>query len=111
MPVSAVAKSRFTQVAEALGNEYGVERGRPGRTHGPLNLLVDGKVFARISPGHDFVVRLPQERIKALVAADAGRRLSDRGSATREWLVVRGESVDEWTELAREALRFVRSIG
>ena len=85
-----VTQSRFDLVMGALAQEDGVERRRSGRTYEPLSTLVDGKAFDRVSPRRTFVVRLPKERIQALVTSGAGRRFEGyRRRRTQEWIVVR----------------------
>jgi len=97
-------------VVDALRDEYGVERGRPGRARGFSHLVVDGKPFARLSPRHSLVVRLPEQRVDDLIASGAGRRFESLPRRVRqEWLVVEGESLEEWVALAREAAKFVRA--
>ncbi len=102
---------RFAQVAQALNNEYGVSRATPGgKTLGHWALLVDDKIFARSSVAGHFVVRLPKERVDSLVSAGLGRRLAYGSCYMKEWLAVHGQSAEEWVELARESLRFVRRL-
>ncbi len=102
---------RFAQVAQAVNNDYGVSRGKPrSKTFGRWALLVDDKIFALSSVSGHFIVRLPKERVQALVAASAGRRAARNGLETDEWLAVQGQSAEDWIALAREALRFVRTL-
>ncbi len=109
---ATVKLARFAQVAAALSTEYGVAGGKPAsRTFGLWALQVDKKTFAKISPAGHFVVRLPKQRVDALATAGRGRRYEPRrGRPMNEWLDVHSESSDEWRELAREALSFVRSL-
>ena len=102
---------RFAQVAQTFTSEYGFSRlkGR-GKDPGQWALLIDDKVFAWSSVASYFVVRLPTERVQTLVSAGAGRTLAAGGRQTPDWLVVHGESFDQWLQLAHEAMRFVRRL-
>ncbi len=104
--------ARFAQVATALSTEYGVSGGRPNSTtFGLWTLQVDKKTFAKISSSTRFVVRLPRQRVDALVTAGQGQRFEPRrGRPPNEWLDVHSEASEDWLELAREALGFVRSL-
>jgi hypothetical protein len=57
------------------------------------------------------VVKLPWQRVDALIAAGEGERFDPRhdGRLMKEWLVVALSSGKEWLPLAREALEFVGS--
>ncbi len=102
---------RFTQLADALGEANGVLQVKPGKSFGQTALQVNNKIFARISLAGDYVVKLPEDRVDTLVRAGAGRRFdAHRAGPSPEWMVVFSESGHEWLELAREALRFVRSL-
>jgi hypothetical protein len=102
---------RFAQVAQTLTNEYGVSRGQPSnKTFGCWALLVDGKLFALSSVGSHFTVRLPKRRLDELVAIGAGRKAALTDLQMEEWLVVHCQSAEGWIAVAREALRFVRTL-
>jgi hypothetical protein len=102
---------RFARVAEALAGEYGFSRANGGgKDRGERSLLIDHKAFASSSVARHFVVRLPTERIDMLVRAGAGRSLRAGGREAPDWLVVHGDSFERWLELAREAMRFVRTL-
>lgn len=101
----------FTRLTAALGEENGVSLGRPSKTFGQRALQVDNKIFVRISPTGDYVVKLPKDRVDRLVMVGAGRRFeAQRAGLVHERLVVFSESSDEWLEFAREALSFVRGL-
>jgi|KBSMisStaDraftv2_1062788.scaffolds.fasta_scaffold656504_1 hypothetical protein len=103
-------KARFAAIVAALVEAPGVTHSKSrSRLFGAAALKVNEKIFAMVSSGGQFVVKLPKERVEALVASGAGERFdADRGRPMKEWLDVRSESADEWLELAREALEFVR---
>ena len=71
-------------------------------------MKVDGSVFAMVDVWGRFVVKLPAERVTALVSEGAGSAFDNgRGRAMRQWLVVGDASRER--ELAEEALAFVGS--
>ncbi|OLC27293.1 MAG: hypothetical protein AUG06_04095 [Actinobacteria bacterium 13_1_20CM_2_65_11] len=57
----------------------------------------------------EFVVKLPRQRVDALVAEGFGKRFDPRrkGKLMKEWLVVAPGFEDRWLPLAIEALEFV----
>lgn len=58
----------------------------------------------------EFVVKLPRNRVDALVTARIGDRFDGgRGRAIKEWLVVRECTHRLWLQLAREAPLLTRS--
>jgi len=75
-------------------------------------LHVSGKIFAMLAGGA-LVVKLPRQRVDALVAAGDGTRFDPRHDGRRmtEWLAVAPTSDQDWLPLAREALEFVASKG
>ena len=105
------AEARFAAVVEALGRAPGVTHSRPGsRLFGSSALKVHDKIFAMVSSGGEFVVKLPKARVDAIVATGAGERFdANRDRPMKEWIVVRSESAEEWLQLAFEALEFVGS--
>jgi hypothetical protein len=110
MATSQATLLGFEQVVEAMRNEYGVSRGKSSSTtFRNCALQVDGKVFVKISSTGQFVVKLSQARIDTLVATGAGLRFNaNRGRSAIEWLDVQATSVREWTDLAYEALEYMR---
>jgi hypothetical protein len=104
---------RFPEVVTALAKEPGVTFGQPGarKTFGHSALKVNDKIFAMVSSAGHFVVKLPKARVDALEEARAGKRFeASRGRPMKEWLQVDSASDQEWLQLAREALNFVRSL-
>ncbi len=56
--------------------------------------------------GDRFVVKLPRERVAALIASGEGGPFDgSRGRPMKEWLTVLDD--DAWERLAEESLRFV----
>lgn len=104
---------RFAEVVAVLGKETGVTVGQPGakKTFGHSALKVNDKIFAMVSSKGDFVVKLPKARVDVLEASGAGKRFeAGKGSPMKEWLAIDAASSQDWIELAREALSFVRTV-
>ncbi len=93
-------------VGELLGAE-GVTPPRGGGGFGRSALRVDNRIFAMLVRGH-LVVKLPKQRVDALVAEGHGVRFdANKGTPMKEWLSLDADSALAWPELAREALAFV----
>jgi TfoX/Sxy family transcriptional regulator of competence genes len=90
------AEPRMAAVIEAL-SDGSTKVGRHG-------LTVNGKLFARLVEG-TLVVRLPEDRIAALVAARIGTRCD--ASRLRHWLKVTSPKAS-WIDLASQAHAFAR---
>jgi TfoX/Sxy family transcriptional regulator of competence genes len=101
---------RFAAVASRLGGRPGVTVGESRGRFGSSGLQVGGRIFAMLVRG-SLVVKLPRQRVDALVAAGQGERYDPRrdGRLMKEWLVVAPDAREDWQELAEEALRFVGS--
>ena len=79
-----------------------------GQGFGASGLRVQGKIFAMLSSKGEYVVKLPQRRVAALVAGGVGDYFDPgHGRRMNEWLQVEPTSALDWLELAREALAFV----
>ncbi|HET8630114.1 MAG TPA: hypothetical protein VFL91_22050 [Thermomicrobiales bacterium] len=100
---------RYDRIVEALLGEPGVTQGTSGqRGFGASALAVEGKIFAMLASGDRFVVKLPRQRVDALVASGDGERFDPgHGRLMKEWLVVAPTAAADWLPLAREALAFV----
>ena len=104
-------EARFSTIVEALRGSPGVsppsDDDPSSRRFGSTALKVDGKIFAMLVKG-TVVVKLPRQRVDALIAAGAGERFdSGHGRAMKEWVTLSTTSGDDWLLLAREALAFV----
>lgn len=85
------------------------ERNRDSPKFGANALKVGSKLFALFTQG-TLVVKLPRERVEALVAAGAGAKLQmGKGRAMNEWLALTGND-GNWLERVREASSFVSSL-
>ena len=84
----------------------------PRKRFGSSGLKVRGRIFAMLVRGR-LVVKLPRQRVDALVGAGVGERYDPRrdGRLMKEWLTVGPAFDDRWLPLAAEALEFVGSKG
>lgn len=100
------AGRKFAKVIAALSKNRAVTIGG-GKGFGKGALKAKGKIFAMVTSTNQFVVKLPKDRVNALVASGTGQRFEPcPGKPMREWLVVTGEN-SEWLPLANEACEFV----
>src|SRR5262245_30021996 len=104
---NAADDSRFAAVVAAVAGKRGVTReSRQGFGSGALK--VNGKIFAMMTPGAEFVVKIPKARVDELVDQGVGERFEPGpGRIMKEWLALRGHA-ERWTELAMEAFQFVK---
>jgi hypothetical protein len=105
---AAAAVKRYAAVVDELIKNANVRKGAPGKKgFGSEALQIDGKIFAMLSSQRHFVVKLPRDRVDALVAARHGSRFDPgHGRLMKEWFVA-GPSLDvDWVALAKEALSF-----
>ena len=79
------------------------------KAFGSSALKVNDKIFAMLVKGR-LVVKLPRQRVDALIAAGEGERFDPgHGRLMKEWITVDPASHQEWLPLAREAMEFVAS--
>jgi hypothetical protein len=108
---------RYTGVVKAFVGKRGVsasplpagERARErGVSFGSSALKIDNRIFAMLASGDRFVVKLPRQRVDALIAAGEGQPFEPRndGRLMKEWLVVRPGLEARWLPLAQEAFEF-----
>ena len=107
---------RYRKVVDSFVADQDVEIGdqpeRPARGFGSNALRCQDRIFALLSSREEFVVKLPRQRIDALVSSGAGKRWdAGKGRPMKEWLEVSPGSEKLWLPLAREALSFSRSTG
>ncbi len=77
-----------------------------GTNVGLHGLMVNGKIFARFTQG-TLVVKLPEARVAALVAARVGTQCDPERGRLRRWLKITSPKAS-WIALAEEARDFVR---
>jgi hypothetical protein len=97
---------RYAQIVQTFLPRPGITQ--QGRGFGSAALKVRGKMFATLSPAGTLVVKLPRQRVDALVADGQGRPFEPGpGRVMTEWLELNAASDRDWTSLAEEALAFV----
>jgi hypothetical protein len=74
--------------------------GRCARVAGEFLALVDFK-------GSGLVVKLPKDRVDALVEQGAGQPFAPAGKVFREWVSVPARDRGRWRSLLREGMAFV----
>ena len=109
--ITGSTEERFAALAEAFRGKSGVTL--PGSTgskgFGSATLRVNNKIFAMLASG-TLVLKLPQARVDAMVASDAGSPFDGgKGKPMKEWVCVRPGDDQDWAALAREAMEFVAS--
>ena len=106
-------EERFDDLAATFAGTPGVTLpDAPGaRGFGSTALRDHGSIFAMLTRGR-LVVKLPAERVAALIAQGEGGPFdANRGRPMREWLTVGGGDPVTWLALSKEALAFVGSTG
>ena len=94
----------------ALAARHGMDVDAPsGNGFGSKALKEQGKIFASLSHGR-LLIKLPRERVEALVKAKLGERFSTGpGQVKKEWATVAPTSAEDWarTRGGGSALRAV----
>jgi hypothetical protein len=102
------SQERFEDLVDQLVGTEGVTPPRGGGGFGRSALRFQGKIFAMHVRGA-LVVKLPAERVEALVRAGEGVHFdANKGTPMREWLSLDPGSTLPWLALATEALVFAR---
>src|SRR5690349_18164504 len=97
-------EDRFAALVSRLAGEPGVTPPGAGRGFGSSALKVDNRIFAMLSDGR-LVVKLPRDRVAALIAAGDGAPFdAGKGRPMKEWVALD----TAWEARSREALEFVR---
>jgi hypothetical protein len=113
MTLSVVTPAqRYAQLVTTLRADPGVNVAVVRkRGLGTAAMCVDGKLFAALSWSEQLVVRLPRDRVDALVAGNRGARFEPcHGQPMQEWLIANVGTEVDWLSLANEALSFVRKV-
>jgi hypothetical protein len=104
-------EERYQDLVEDFLAIDGVEGFEPpggGSGFGRGALRYRRKIFAMFVRGQ-LVVKLPRQRVDALVADGHGDRFdANKGTPMKEWFTLAPGSALPWPELAREALEFAR---
>jgi len=111
LPQPGSPQERYHELVDDLVGVPGVTPPRGGSGFGRGTLKFEGRIFAMLVRGR-LVLKLPEERVSALIAAGEGLNFdANKGTPMREWLSLDPESGLAWEPLAREALDFARSAG
>jgi hypothetical protein len=104
-PDLALLTPEFTKVVSTFTGYRDVKFGKMFSSSSVLN--VDGKIFAMCRKG-ELVVKLPKERVDALVLARKGTRFDPgHGRIMNEWIAIPARKED-WQKLSKEAYSFVK---
>lgn len=100
----------FERVCVRMLREHpGDERGRMLRASG---LRTAGSFYAFVGSDDDLIVKLPAERVTALVATGVGRPCqTGRGRPMREWVLLTPRDEASCADFVAEARDFVRRLG
>jgi hypothetical protein len=94
-------------VVSAFADDQEVIPPGSAKGFGSAALKVDGKIFAMMSSKGNFVVKLSEKRVSALIATGSGTRFDPgHGRPMKEWLVVTTDP-KLWVPLAREARKLL----
>jgi hypothetical protein len=106
---SPVSDAGFARLAATISKDPRVDPPETAgaKGFGSKGLKVARKLFAFVSSKGTLVVKLPKERVDALVSSGKGRRFDPApGRVMKEWLAVDPRARSDWLRLAREALEF-----
>jgi hypothetical protein len=105
----AQPEDRYEELIDGLVGTSGVTPPRGGSGFGRSAVRFREKIFVMLVRGR-LVLKLPAERVDALVAEGEGVRFdANKGTPMKEWFSLDPESDLPWLPLAREALDFARS--
>lgn len=106
-------EDRYATLVQALltaeAVSYAEHAVQSSRKFGSSALTIRNKIFAMLVKGQ-LVVKLPKQRVDALLAAGLGERFDPgHGRLMKEWFAVPPTSELDWLVLADEAMQFVTS--
>jgi hypothetical protein len=102
----------FQQVVARYRGDESVTPPGEGKGFGAAALKVNGKIFALLSSKRELAVKLPRDRVDALIEAGTGTRFDPgHGRLMKEWLAVGAARAEEWPALADEARDYVSGPG
>ena len=99
--------AHLDRICAALATSLGAVKGRALSKDA---VTVDGKIVAFVTRGL-LVVKLPPERIAALIDAGEAEPMRMGARVMREWVSVAPEFSPLWMQLAEESARYVISAG
>lgn len=83
---------------------------RPATVTGHPCLRMDGDFFASLERGTShLIVKLPSDRVAAMVRDEVGRPFAPNGRVFREWVVIPHADEELWRTLLSDAKRSVSS--
>lgn len=101
-------EQRYEDLIDEFTGVDGVMPPPGGSGFGRSALRYQRKIFAMLVRGQ-LVVKLPGQRVDALVADGHGERFdANKGTPMKEWFSLDPASELPWTPLAHEALDFAR---
>lgn len=104
-PEYAAAHDHFWRLAEPLLAEPPITE---STMMGFPCLRIDGQFFASVEhKGERLVVKLPRERVAALVADGLGEPFAPAGRVFKEWIAVPYALAETWSTRMDEARAFV----
>ena len=99
---------RFERLVDEMSAQPDVSPPTGGQGFGGSALTCRGKIFAMLVRGQ-LVVKLPKARVDALIADGTGTPFdANKGRPMKEWVGLAPTSSLDWSDLAAEALAFVR---
>ena len=99
------SEQRYAALVKVLLRNQNVTQSEK-RGFGSSALWTNGKIFALLSSKGEFVVKLPRDRVDALVTTGEGRRFDPgHGRLMKEWFVADTRSDEKWLALAKEAMK------
>jgi hypothetical protein len=105
-PPSSPAE-HYAAVVEAVRGDPDVTFGSRTKGFGSSALKVGGKIFAMLIED-GLVVKLPRQRVDALIASGGGDRFDPgHGRPMKEWATIGPTAAERWLPLVREAMEFV----
>jgi hypothetical protein len=103
----STAEQRFETVMETFHGKRGIAQ---SRMFGSTGLTIHGKVFA-ILYKERLVLKLPKDRVEALVRARQGEYFDPgHGRISKGWVSIQPEAKADWLSLSQEAKDFVASV-
>jgi hypothetical protein len=102
------AQERFERLVDEFVGVDGVTPPAPAKGFGSQALRCNRKIFA-MCVRDQLVVKLPKDRVDALVEAGHGDRFdANKGTPMKEWFRLDARSKQSWSRLSREALDYAR---
>jgi hypothetical protein len=102
-------EKRYEDLIDGLVGTAGVTPPQGGSGFGRSAVRFQKKIFVMLVRGR-LVLKLPADRVDALIAAGEGVRFdANKGTPMKEWFSLDPESGLPWLPLAHEALDFARA--